>query len=127
MPDNHTTEQIPLTVAQAIAASAAATLEEARASRREVREELRLRSREVAALREQISALAARVEPALSSYAKHLDRLQESHTETLQERADAHARLGVVFTTALTSKPALVAWGAFGTALAAALARHFGV
>jgi len=127
MPEPHATpDAIPPGIAQAIAQTSLQGLEEMRSARKEMREEQRAQTKELAALKEQVSSLRAEVAPALKSYGAHLDRLQETHAEALQEAQDARLRLGATISGALTSKPAIALWGAVAAAVAGVLARYLG-
>lgn len=122
-----TPDAIPLSVAQAIAQSSLASLEELRAARKEMREDQRAHARDIAALREQVAAMRTEVGPALQSYGRHLDRLQEGHAEALQEAHDAGLRAKATFSSWLTSPPVMAVLGAAGSALVGYVAHALGV
>lgn len=130
MPDP---EAIPLTVAQAIASSAQASLEEGRASRKEAREDGKARDAKLEALEKSIQEVLRRfdqletsIKPATDVISIYLKRILDEHAETLAESADARIRRNTAITSALVSKPAIAALGAMGTALAGVLAHYFG-
>lgn len=131
---NSTNSEIPSSIAAAMAQSAAASLEELRASRKEIRLELQAHRielqnhvKEINLLREEVRGLRTEILPVLKSYSRHLDLLQDEHTEAISEARDAKERLQTSIASALTSNPAMAVWGAAGTALAGVLARYLGM
>lgn len=119
-PNPHT---IPVELAMLLATSTSASLEEVKALRKEIMEEMK----SIRALKSEVESLRKEVGPALKSYSRHLDKLQDDHTETITEARDAEERFRASVLSALTSAPAMALWGAVGTALAGFLARYLGM
>lgn len=119
-PNPHT---IPVELAMLLATSSSSSLEEVKALRKEITGEMK----SIQNLKSEVEALRKEIGPALRSYARHLDKLQDEHTETITEARDAEERFRASILSALTSAPAMALWGAVGTALAGFMARYLGM
>lgn len=106
-----------------LATSSSSSLEEVKALRKEITGEMK----SIQNLKSEVEALRKEIGPALRSYARHLDKLQDEHTETITEARDAEERFRASILSALTSAPAMALWGAVGTALAGFMARYLGM
>jgi hypothetical protein len=92
-----------------------------------LRKEITGEMKSIQNLKSEVEALRKEIGPALRSYARHLDKLQDDHTETITEARDAEERFRASILSALTSAPAMALWGAVGTALAGFMARYLGM